>query len=132
MSNLSKRIITSLVLLLTVSLAFIYSYVLIILLILVSVFSWIEFNNIIKKIFISDNIKISFYKVLLKGTSLIYLVSFSALIFNSITQDLISYNNIVYILLVCIFSDIGGYIFGNIFKGKKLTKISPKKLFQEQ
>ena len=102
MSNLSKRIITSLVLLLTVSLAFIYSYVLIILLILVSVFSWIEFNNIIKKIFISDNIKISFYKVLLKGVSLIYLVSFSALIFNSITQDLISFNNIYYSSLIFI------------------------------
>ena len=31
------------------------------------------------------------------------------------------------ILLVCIFSDLGGFIFGKIFKGPKLTKISPKK-----
>tara|TARA_Y100000768_G_C23905489_1_gene647344 strand:- start:411 stop:779 length:369 start_codon:yes stop_codon:yes gene_type:complete len=29
--------------------------------------------------------------------------------------------------LCCISSDIGGFIFGKIFKGKKLTKISPKK-----
>ena len=31
------------------------------------------------------------------------------------------------ILLICIASDIGGFISGNIFKGKRLTKISPKK-----
>ena len=31
------------------------------------------------------------------------------------------------ILCVCIFSDIGGYIFGKIIGGKKLTKISPNK-----
>jgi len=29
--------------------------------------------------------------------------------------------------LICIFSDIGGFVFGKIFKGKKLTKISPNK-----
>ena len=29
----------------------------------------------------------------------------------------------------CISSDIGGYVFGNIFKGPKLTKISPNKTY---
>ena len=33
------------------------------------------------------------------------------------------------ILLVCISTDIGGYIFGKILKGPKLTKISPKKTY---
>tara|TARA_B100000902_G_C27168334_1_gene842440 strand:- start:530 stop:943 length:414 start_codon:yes stop_codon:yes gene_type:complete len=33
------------------------------------------------------------------------------------------------IILICVFTDIGGYIFGNIFKGPKLTKISPKKTY---
>ena len=33
------------------------------------------------------------------------------------------------VLLVCISTDIGGYIFGKIFKGPKLTKISPKKTY---
>ena len=28
---------------------------------------------------------------------------------------------------ICIFSDIGGLIFGKIFKGRRLTKISPNK-----
>ncbi len=33
------------------------------------------------------------------------------------------------ILLICIFTDIGGYIFGRTFKGPKLTKISPNKTY---
>ena len=35
----------------------------------------------------------------------------------------------IFIISVCIATDIGGYIFGNIFKGPKLTKISPKKTY---
>ena len=33
------------------------------------------------------------------------------------------------ILLICILTDIGGYIFGKILEGPKLTKISPKKTY---
>ena len=33
----------------------------------------------------------------------------------------------IIILCICICSDIGGYVFGNIIGGKKLTKISPNK-----
>ena len=35
----------------------------------------------------------------------------------------------ILVLIVCIFTDLGGYIFGKIFKGPKLTKISPKKTY---
>ena len=35
----------------------------------------------------------------------------------------------IFIILICIFTDIGGYIFGRIFKGPKLTKISPNKTY---
>tara|TARA_Y100000591_G_scaffold126837_1_gene108639 strand:+ start:651 stop:1301 length:651 start_codon:yes stop_codon:yes gene_type:complete len=40
-------------------------------------------------------------------------------------------NNIYFLLiiLICISTDIGGYIFGRIFKGPKLTKISPNKTY---
>ena len=31
------------------------------------------------------------------------------------------------IILICVSTDIGGYIFGNLFKGPKLSKISPNK-----
>tara|TARA_B100000686_G_scaffold38037_1_gene39468 strand:+ start:629 stop:1294 length:666 start_codon:yes stop_codon:yes gene_type:complete len=32
-------------------------------------------------------------------------------------------------LFICIFTDIGGYIFGKLFKGPKLTSLSPKKTY---
>ena len=35
----------------------------------------------------------------------------------------------IYILIICISTDLGGYIFGKIFKGPKLTRISPKKTY---
>jgi len=41
-------------------------------------------------------------------------------------------NNLKYflfIITICIFTDIGGYLFGKVFKGPKLTKISPKKTY---
>ena len=39
------------------------------------------------------------------------------------------YNFFLFIVITCIATDIGGYIFGNIFKGPKLTKISPNKTY---
>ena len=33
------------------------------------------------------------------------------------------------VLVICILSDIGGYLFGKILKGPKLTKLSPNKTF---
>ena len=40
-----------------------------------------------------------------------------------------NYKDFLFIITICIFTDIGGYIFGKIFKGPKLTKISPKKTY---
>ena len=40
-----------------------------------------------------------------------------------------NYQDFLFIILICILTDIGGYIFGKIFKGPKLTKISPKKTY---
>ena len=37
--------------------------------------------------------------------------------------------DIFFVILICIFTDIGGYIFGKLFKGPKLTKISPNKTY---
>ena len=34
-----------------------------------------------------------------------------------------------FMILICIFTDIGGFVFGKIFKGPKLTKISPNKTY---
>ena len=36
---------------------------------------------------------------------------------------------IIFILIICVSTDIGGYVFGKIFKGPKLIKISPNKTY---
>jgi len=41
----------------------------------------------------------------------------------------IGLNFFLFIVIVCIFTDTGGYIFGKTFKGPKLTKVSPKKTY---
>ena len=33
------------------------------------------------------------------------------------------------LIIICIFTDTGGYIFGKTFKGPRLTKVSPKKTY---
>ena len=38
-------------------------------------------------------------------------------------------NFFLVLIIICIFTDIGGYIFGKIFRGPKLTKVSPKKTY---
>jgi len=36
---------------------------------------------------------------------------------------------ILFIAIICVSTDIGGYVFGKIFKGPKLTKFSPNKTY---
>ena len=38
-------------------------------------------------------------------------------------------NFFLFLIIVCIFTDTGGYIFGKTFKGPRLTKVSPKKTY---
>ena len=44
-------------------------------------------------------------------------------------RQYIGLNFFLFLIIVCMFTDIGGYIFGKIFKGPKLTKVSPKKTY---
>jgi phosphatidate cytidylyltransferase len=39
------------------------------------------------------------------------------------------YMDIFFVILICVSTDIGGYIFGKTLKGPKLTKISPNKTY---
>ena len=39
------------------------------------------------------------------------------------------FNNFLFVFLICMSTDIGGYSFGKFFKGPKLTKISPNKTY---
>ena len=40
-----------------------------------------------------------------------------------------SYYFLLFVIIICVSTDIGGYIFGKIFKGPKLTKFSPNKTY---
>ena len=44
-------------------------------------------------------------------------------------RQYIGLNFFLFLIIVCMFTDIGGYIFGKTFKGPKLTKVSPKKTY---
>ena len=119
--DLSQRITTSIPLIFLLGFSFYYSYVLIISLIILSFISWIEFKGLINKIF-----KNEIYLILINLLSLFYLTIFSLLIYLGIMEENFKVS-ILYLFFVCIFSDIGGLLFGKIFKGKKLTNISPNK-----
>ena len=127
MIELKKRIITSLFLLILLILMYIYNYVLIIAVIIISLIVWIEFFGLIMKIFYKNNLKNKIFRLFFKGTSLIYLCLLSFLIVLIFSNENIYKFFAIYSLLVAITSDTGGMVFGKFFKGKKLTKISPKK-----
>jgi len=101
-----------------------YSYILIISLIIISVVTWIEFNSLIYKVFKKKNLIIKF---LFKLLSLIYLSSLVFLILYIETEQTHLKICLIYSILVSIVTDIGGLLIGRTIKGKKLTKISPKK-----
>jgi len=124
--DLKIRLITSILLISILFLSFNYSYILIISLIIISLISWLEFRNLILKIFKNKSFKSSLLKLLIQTTSLLYLTMFSSLVFSGILQSNFKII-ILFLLCICILSDIGGLLFGKFFKGKKLTKISPNK-----
>lgn len=127
--ELYLRIFTSLILVTLLILMINYSIILISTLILIFVFSWIEFNNIINRIHIRKN-KLNLSKFLSKFLIFIYLSFFTLVIIDEFieNQPNISWN-LIFVISVCVLSDIGGYIFGKTFKGKKITKISPNKTY---
>ena len=122
LKNLQKRIYTSIILLLLLFLMMINNYAMAFFLMLIGIFSVLEFFTIILKIFEKNRMKQFFYNVIF----IIYIFSFCTyfLILSSFLHLKIL---IFMVLLTCVASDIGGFIFGKIFKGPKLTKISPNK-----
>jgi len=126
-SELKKRIITSLFLLSLLTAMFFYSFVMITALIVIAMIVWIEFYALISKILKTDSNKDKIIRFISKSISLFYLSLLVYFLFfiESNHPDLKVY--LYYSILVAILSDIGGLVFGKIFKGKKLTKISPNK-----
>ena len=125
--NLKKRILTSIFLISLLIGMYFYSYIMIVSLIIIVIISWIEFYALISKILIKNILKDRFLRLFYKTLSLFYLSGLVCLIFaiDSVYSNLKIY--LLYSVLVAILSDIGGLVCGKIFKGKKLTKISPNK-----
>ena len=72
-------------------------------------------------------IKMSKEKIIIKFLGIFFLIfSFYSAYYIRENEGLYFF---IFIILICIFTDIGGYVFGKIFKGPKLTKISPNKTF---
>jgi phosphatidate cytidylyltransferase len=96
-------------------------------LIIISIITWIEFYALISKIIKKDILKDKFFRFFYKTLSLFYLsgLVYLILVIESEYFGLKIY--LLYSVLVSIMSDIGGLVFGKTFKGRKLTKISPKK-----
>ncbi len=121
--NLKKRIVTSLVLLISLFLIFSFNIVMIYSLIILGVLSIIEFLQLTNKIFSKK-----FGKYFINIFFIIYVFVF-CIFFTILSNNIGSKISLYVFLLGCISSDIGGFIFGKIFKGPKLTKISPKKTY---
>ena len=126
-SNIKKRILTSILLIALLIGMFFYSYIMIISLIIIAIISWIEFYALISKIFKKDILKDKFFRFSYKALSLIYLSALVYLIFTIESENSNLKIYLLYSVLIAILSDIGGLVCGKIFKGKKLTKISPNK-----
>ena len=119
--NLSKRIITSAILLCIVFVCLFFNkFLWLYLLIIISMISFYEFNNLIKKIYKSKKSKFYLFNII----SFLYLFFF---VFATYHLYSISISSLLFVLSICIFSDTGGYVVGKSIGGKKLTKISPNK-----
>ena len=132
--NLFKRLITSILLLLLLLLViFSHHYIFILSISLIGVIICIEANNIFSKSTVNQNLrkKITIKKFNFKFLTL-NLITFTYVffIFCYFSYEIHRLEGpifFLYVISICIFTDIGGYVFGNIIGGKKLTKISPNK-----
>ena len=130
--ELTRRIHTSFVLfIIFIFCIIIHSYVSLVALIIIFVLSFKEFNLLLNRAFklkssyhSSKRIRKKNIRGAIQVLSILYLSLFVIISYAVIDVDRIYF---AYILLICICSDIGGFVFGKTFGGKKLTKISPNK-----
>ena len=125
--ELGKRIITSIILfLITIFCILIHKFVFVLLLIVTLFVCFNEWKDINYKYFKKkqhNNWKYFFVQFV----GLVYLFIFlgTSIALRGNNSESIAF--FIIILCICIFSDIGGYVFGKVIGGKKLTKISPNK-----
>ena len=121
-SEISKRINTGLFLFLILILMFLSKIIYLFTSIVIFSLSFVEFTKL-TNIFLKKN----HIKRLLSNITFATYLFFFLLIFIFGLNDIHFKIILFVILLICISSDIGGILFGKIFKGPKLTKVSPNK-----
>ena len=90
-------------------------------------FSFIFFLSLIFLVTSLEWFKMTKRKDLLRIFGLFFLFfSFFSTIY---LRNYIGFDFFLFLIIICIFTDIGGYIFGKTFKGPRLTKVSPKKTY---
>ena len=123
LTNFQKRFYTSIVLLSLIFLIFKFNVILVYFLIILGIFSILEFIDATKRLSIN-----LFQLYLVNLIFVLYIFIFCLNFF--LLSNLAGLKIILFILLLaCVASDIGGFIFGKTFKGPKLTKISPNKTY---
>ena len=126
MSEFNKRIITSLFLILVIFFSFQNLKILGFFLFILTFMTLAELHNMFKKIYKKKKL----FLFIANFLSVLYLSYFSITIIIFLSEKFIIDKFLVlYLLIICILTDIGGYVFGKIIGGKKLTKISPNKTF---
>ena len=119
-SEFIKRTISSFLLMSLIFLSvLINDYIFLSMLFIVIILSWIEWIKLVEKIKFKK-----IYHIINIIFFLIYLLIAFIVCFNVFVIDKYFF---LIILMICVFSDTGGYVFGKTFGGKKLTKISPNK-----
>ena len=90
-------------------------------------YTFIFFLSIIFLVTGSEWFKMTKNKDLLRIFGLFFL--FFSFFSSVYLRQNIGLNFFLFLIIVCIFTDIGGYFFGKTIKGPRLTKISPKKTY---
>ena len=127
MSEINKRLLTSFFLIILCFIALYNKIILTSLLIFFLFQTFTEFYFILRKLFnVNNKNKLYFILVfLLFYLLLLVIITWDIFVFEHEDMNLIFF----LIVSICISTDIGGFFFGKIFKGKKLTKISPNKTY---
>ena len=132
--NLIKRLITSIILLLLlIFIIFSHQYIFILSILLIGLIICLEANTIFSKLLTNKYSKKNSYlnKLNIKFIILnILTFCYIFFIFCNISFEIYRSESqffFLYLISICFFTDIGGYVFGKIIGGKKLTKISPNK-----
>ena len=135
--NFINRLITSIILIAILLIVnFTHDLIFIIALTILSFIICIEANNIFAKLLDSSILKYNKNNLFLKKFNSKYFILnlicffYIFFVFFQFSYKIHRFESptfFLFIISICFFSDIGGYTFGKIIGGKKLTKISPNK-----